>query len=256
MRKKLFKKSAFYGSLLSVLIIVFSSSGLWAQDVNHFLTMLDSDKPKQRIDAAKQITRSGLTDPILFDTIQEKLLSGFTQDTMNFTHIDEMAWLCKALASSGNDDYAGTLKQVAQKTSSEKLRRHARSSLDQIPIHARRNKMLQSVVEMDSNLTPEEQKRIAMIQSQDPVLMRDAAKMTYRNPMTGEAVTNAISEVLLDNIGSKSAGNRTMTDALAWMCKALGRSGNSKYRSVLTEVIENSTSEKLKKHARKSLSML
>ncbi len=42
-------------------------------------------------------------------------------------------------------------------------------------------------------------------------------------------------------------------DALAWACKLLGLSGTPRYRTVLEHTIENSSSRKLKKYAKKAL---
>jgi len=86
-------------------------------------------------------------------------------------------------------------------------------------------------------------------------MMRDAAKITSRNPFSGDAVTDAISEELLKACTSASS-SRTMIDALSWMCKALGASGNAKYKATLNQVIETGTSSKLKNYAKKSLGML
>jgi len=97
-------------------------------EVNKFTTMLESDSLKTRIDAAKQITRSGLTDPGLFNIIQEKLLTG-SAHLSNSKHVDEMSWMCKALASSGNMEYLETLTNIGATSTSEKLKHYARKSL-------------------------------------------------------------------------------------------------------------------------------
>jgi hypothetical protein len=53
-----------------------------------------------------------------------------------------------------------------------------------------------------------------------------------------------------------SMDDQHFTDALAWMCKALGASHMSVYRATLTEVIEKSHSMKLQRHAKESLKKL
>lgn len=225
------------------------------EDAQRYIEMLKSERTKTRIDTAKYITRSGLTEPVLFESIKTKLLTGYTHNQTNPKHMDEMAWYCKALASSGNLDYADTLREVARTTTSEKLQRHCLNSIDQISVYAKRNKTMQTGVVQDNNLSSEENKMIAMIRSGDPQMMRDAAKVTTRNPFAGDAVTDAISEALLKAV-PKISGNRTMIDALSWMCNALGASGNAKYKEVLNQVIETGTSTKLKKYAKKSQEML
>lgn len=226
-----------------------------AEDSQRYMEMLKSESINTRIDAAKYITRSELTDPVLFETVKTILLNGYTHEQNNAKHMDEMAWYCKALASSGNMDYADTLREVARTTTSEKLKRHCRNSIDQISVHAERNKTIQAGIAQDNNLSAKENKMIAMVRSGEHQMMRDAAKITSRDPFPGDAVTDAISEELLKACTSTS-GNKTMIDALSWMCKALGASGNAKYRATLNQVIETSTSSKLKKYAKQSLGML
>ena len=210
---------------------------------------------KERKNAAKRISRSDLTDPELFDMINDMILKGYTGNALNAHLMDEIAWLCKALSSSGDTAYAATLKQVADGTTSAKLKRHAINSLERLNRKAKKNQILNTGFETDSTLSEREKELIAMVRSQDPVLIRNASKIFYRDPLRGEAVTDAISEVLLDNLNT-STDDKLMTDALAWMCKALGNSGKTKYRATLTEVIEKTTSGKLKKYAKQSIRSL
>ena len=161
---------------------------------NTFITMIESNNAKTRIDAAKQITRSGLTDPELFNRIQEKLLKEFTLNPGNSTHIDEMAWMCKALASSGNDQYIETLRKISQTAASEKLKRYARQSIEQIAVHADRNRLIADEKNLDDSLSPQVNQYINMLRSDDPVLKRDAAKFIYRNHFTEEKLFDVISD--------------------------------------------------------------
>ncbi len=255
MRQAFVKKSIFFGCLFS-LVILLASASAQSMDADYFMKQLSSDSMRQRTDAAKRITRSGLTDPKLFDYIQELLLKGYTGSPLDTDLMDEMAWFCKALASSGDASYAVTLSQVAGNTSSSKLKRHATKSLEQLDVYAKRNQSMNADLGTDDTLSAEEKKLIAMVRSQDAVLIRDASKITYRNPLPGDAVTDAISEVLLKTYGNTSTNSRTMNDALAWMCNAVGNSGKTKSKATLTEVIEKTTSEKLRKYAKKSIRLL
>ncbi|MEA2059522.1 MAG: hypothetical protein U9P10_03155 [Thermodesulfobacteriota bacterium] len=226
-----------------------------AEDAKRYMEMLKSERIKTRIDSAKYITRSGLIDPLLFETIKNKLLTGYIHNQTNPKHMDEMAWYCKALASSGNMAYSDTLREVARTTANEKLKRHCLNSIDQISVHAKRNKIIKAGFAKDNSLSSEENKMIAMFRSKDPLMMRDAAKITSRNPFPGEAVTDVISEELL-KLYNQNSGNKIMIDALSWMCKALGASGNPKYKETLNQVIQTGKSNKLKKYAKKSIRML
>ena len=47
-----------------------------SSEVDEYITMLKSDNMEQRINAAKRITRSGLTDSKLFDLIRDNPMPG------------------------------------------------------------------------------------------------------------------------------------------------------------------------------------
>ncbi len=258
MKTTMLKQTIFFLGIMGILL-----SGLpaaWASDrtaeVNTFITMLESDSLKTRIDAAKQITRSGLTDPGLFNMIQEKLLTESTQNLGNSKHVDEMSWMCKALASSGNMEYLETLTNIGTTSPSKKLKRYAKQSAEQLSVHAERNRLLADETNMDPSLSPEVNRYIIMLKSNDPVLKRDASKSIYRSHFTEEKLYDVVSDELLKGYPLTSSRDRNYSDSMAWMCKALGASGMTKYKSTLTEVLEKCTSEKLKKYARQSLGNL
>jgi len=50
--------------------------------------------------------------------------------------------------------------------------------------------------------------------------------------------------------------DRHHVDAMAWLCKILGASGQTKYKATLKKVAQEASSSKLKKYAKKSLSKL
>lgn len=98
------------------------------------------------------------------------------------------------------------------------------------------------------------ERNIDMLTQGGPVSIRDASKNIYRSRETDTYVLDVLAEVVLKN----SSGNlgQTMTDAIAWGCKALGQSGNPRYRTTLEQVIAQSSSSKLRKYAQQSLGLL
>ena len=72
--------------------------------------MLKSDLMKVKKKAAQIITRRAYTDQDLYEVVNEELLKGYP--TASDKSIDTMAWLCKALGTSGNEKYKETLQKV------------------------------------------------------------------------------------------------------------------------------------------------
>lgn len=106
-----------------------------------------------------------------------------------------------------------------------------------------------------SNLTEKQKKYIRMLQSQSSRQYKDAAKRIMRSRTTDTVLYDAVEKALLENF-RKSSADRHHIDAMAWLCKALGASGNKKYRSTLNLVATQSNSRKLNGYAQKSLNKL
>lgn len=101
-------------------------------DVDKYIQMLGSTSLKTRLDAAKFISRSGITDSRLYAIINEKLLTELNTKGLNKDHIDEMSWMCKALAASGMTEYKQTLREIIENSSSMKLQKYAKQSLGKL----------------------------------------------------------------------------------------------------------------------------
>ncbi|MBI9089298.1 MAG: hypothetical protein JEZ12_08780 [Desulfobacterium sp.] len=225
-------------------------------EIQKFLTMLESSSQKHRIDAAKLITRSGLSDPGLFNVINTHLLSEYNLHPTNQDHIDEMAWMCKALASSGVLEYKTTLEKIALTASSTKLKRYAQQSLDLVDENAENNRIMRNSSTSDSGLSPEINKYIGMLQSQKQKLKKDAAKSIFRGNYTEEKLFDVVHEELLSDYKNLSLNDRNGIDTMAWLCKALGSSGNKKYSKTLEQIVKETESQTLKRYAKKGLEML
>jgi hypothetical protein len=101
--------------------------------------------------------------------------------------------------------------------------------------------------------TDGEQRTIEMLVRGGPESQRDAAQNLHNGGAQNTEVLDVAAEVLLQ---SYRRPGFVEVDATAWLCKALGASGNDRYRGVLTEVASNSAERKVKKHASQALEML
>jgi hypothetical protein len=72
------------------------------------------------------------------------------------------------------------------------------------------------------------------------VSLRDVAQSIYNTGNTNTEVLDVQAETLLERY-QRAGEDRDAVDAVSWMCRALGASGNSRYRPVL-ERIENDKS--------------
>lgn len=248
-----------WGSLLAVVIIalsIFPSTVYSAEDrtteIENLLGLFNSKSSIQRIKAAKLITQSGISDRRLFDPINQYLLDNYKPEATGAAEVDELAWLCKALASSGKNEYLPTLKKIADTTKSNKLERYATQSITLINEYAERIRIMSDDKYASKGYYAETSRLINMLQSENVFLKKNAAKKIYRATTVENVLYEIIEEELLKGFSTK----RKDSDLLAWLCKALGTSGDQKYIATLEKVIRESTNSRLKIYAKQSLDML
>jgi TolB-like protein len=78
------------------------------------------------------------------------------------------------------------------------------------------------------------------------------AKYLVRYYNTDPQLLKVAEEELLANYQLKER-SRDFAEAMAWLCNALGRSGNAQYKETLAEVAQNANNRKLKSYAKKNL---
>jgi len=222
------------------------------QEINDYIQTIQDGVLSHQILVAKKITRSGLTDAPLFDLLEKELLEGYPVASGS-DPIDYMSWLCKALASSGQERYKATLEQVAAKSTSPKLQRYAKQSLSMIEEYAARSAIINQSSEAMSDKDPAVVQLINMLSSDSLELKRDAAKKITRNTYKDMDLFETVNRELLE--GYAAASDSLSLDTMAWLCKALGASGNPKYKETLLKV-RDSGSPKLHKYAGKGYDML
>jgi hypothetical protein len=98
-------------------------------------------------------------------------------------------------------------------------------------------------------------KYVNLLRSGNPRNKADAGKLIVREGIKDTAVLDVAEAELLKGYLS-SGDDRAAVDAMAWLCKALGASGNGKYRATLQTVAAKAPHSKLQKHARQSLEQL
>ncbi len=110
-------------------------------------------------------------------------------------------------------------------------------------------------IEAPADLSPEEKRYAQMLVSNSPANIRIAAKNIYYRYSYNTYLTNLAEQSLLENYDIGSAG-KIHIDAMAWLCKALAQSGDTRFVATLSTVAETSSNRKLRGYAEKSLRRL
>ena len=83
--------------------------------------------------------------------------------------------------------------------------------------------------------------------------LRRASQSIYHNGLRERVVLDVLAEKLLKTYNDTS---QIGVDALAWACKALGQSGDIRYRNVLKTVNKKAKHSKVRKYAKQSLNTM
>jgi hypothetical protein len=215
---------------------------------------LSSGSSAHRVKTAKLITQAGIVDQALYEQVAALLKAGYADGTGS-DHVDEMSWLCKALAASGDPKYIPLLEEIADKAPSFKLTHYAEQSIDLIEEYASRIRILNSTETWDDDLSDEENRLVNMLNSDKIQLKRDAAKTVVRRISVHEKVYEAVAAELQKMLAEGRTSSQDI-DTMAWMCKALAASGDRKYAETLKQVHDGTTSVKLKTYASKALKQI
>ena len=96
---------------------------------------------------------------------------------------------------------------------------------------------------------------ITMLRSGNLRSKTDAGKLIVREGVKDTAVLDVVEQELLKGYLA-SGDDRAAVEAMSWLCKALGASGNGKYRGSLQTVAQKAPHRKLQKYAEQSLGQL
>ena len=120
------------------------------------------------------------------------------------------------------------------------------------PITATAKKKAVSAQSKTSSLSPEIQSYLSLLEGSDTRQSRWAAKMLYKVYPYEHEMLDQVNKVLLRGYNA-NLKDKQHVDAMAWLCKILGRSGQNKYMATVQEVIDRTRNDKIKKHAKKSI---
>jgi hypothetical protein len=95
-----------------------------------------------------------------------------------------------------------------------------------------------------------EQRFVDRLAKGGPDTIRDVAETLFQSGNTNPEVLDVAAEVLLSRY--QRANDRGTSDAMAWLCRALGGSGNNRYKAALDEVADKGENRKLQGHCEKA----
>lgn len=93
---------------------------------------------------------------------------------------------------------------------------------------------------------------IDKLKSNNPGTIRKAAKIFYQEETLETETLDIVATVIWKY---RNTDDRIMADAIAWLCKVVGKSKNSRYQTLISEVSKISENSKIERYAEKQLDL-
>lgn len=228
-------------------LITFSASAV--SEAESYLNAFESSAISLRKDKAELIVYSGITDDAVFDKIEKLLLQDFNQNTRSGAWVDYVAWMTKALASSGNEKYRQTIEKIITEANNGKVKKYGRIALKMLDQYKQWKPLLNKDTDIKFD-DPMHKYYYNMLRSNDFELMAIGGKRVFWEKIYKRELVDALNEAILKNY-NKVPNDGDLIDGFAWMIRALGNAGAGadKYKNTLREVAENANNRKIKKYA-------
>jgi len=105
-----------------------SFDGKLSDDANRAINMIRSNDFNLKELGSKRVYYGRLGEEPIFEILASEVRANYA--SANASNNDEIAWMVKALASSGNEKYRPVVQEVADKTTHTRVAWHARSALE------------------------------------------------------------------------------------------------------------------------------
>lgn len=235
----------------SVLLLLIFSLPLAAFDsvdeqIDSYLAILGGGDHLARIQMLKRLQWSGISDPRLYDAIEELPLREIGLAKPNRPELDDITHRIRALGYSGNEKYRPTLERLGREAANKKIRNHARKALQQLGQFKTWNEKIAQSDIATSGKSTEVATYMRMLNTNDVMVQRLAARATFHERRMDKDLLDLTAAKLRGLYAQPGLGGQAL-DTAAWFVKALGMSGN--YTDLLIEVNQATPYKKLKKYS-------
>lgn len=220
------------------------------EQIDHYLEVLARGGNDQKIQMLKGLQWSGISDPRLFDPVAEQVESRYLEGNLNKPEIQLIAHQIRALGYSGNDKYNDLLRRVESDAADKRFRKHAKKALIELDQFSLWNMKIRIADAPTEGKSVEIATYMKMLSVDDPAVQRLGARAIYAQRLNDPDLINVAAQQLED-MYNRPGLDKTGQDTAAWLCKAIGQSGNFDHVDLLSRVAAESQYKKVRKHAQK-----
>lgn len=218
-----------------------------AEDIEAYVRIFSGDASLHS-DASDTLAWKGLSDPRLFDVIEQRLLVDAKAARNDRQEKNRVARYLRDLGFSGQSKYIPTIKQFV---SDDVYERYAKAALEDLPDYQRWNPIIANRATFDPKFSDDTNRVLNMLRADDLMLKRLGAKRVFFKHREPEVLELLAQELKANH----HKADRSTADAVAWMVKALGQPLLAKYKPLIEEVAASAREDKVIKHANKVLEL-
>jgi len=218
------------------------------EQIASYLEIFKSGSYPASFEMLERLQWSGLSDPRLFDTFESLVLEKYKNASFNKNERNLVGYSIRSLGYSGNPKYRATLEEVKKNASASRLRGYAKRALSDMDHFELWHKKINSSDFRVVDKPVEIGMYMKMLSVDDPFVQRLAARAIFHERQTDPELL-AMAAENLENQYLQSGLDGEAQDTAAWLCKAIGQSGQAEYTALLRKIADETPYKKIRKYA-------
>ena len=199
--------------------------------IDKYIKIFTNGTSMQQRSAVKEFPYTGLSDPKLFDLVEQRLIEIYPTATSK-NEMETASWLAKGLAYSGQEKYRATLQQIATEAKSSKVRKYAAKALIDLDRFIAWNPVINDTSTENPEISERYNQYANMLRSNIYELKRVGAKKVFYERITNEYLIDIVQQQIEENY-QVITKDKLQIDTLSWLCKGLAATTLPQYISTV-----------------------
>jgi hypothetical protein len=227
-------KNLFYRGLLLLGLYhgIAAFAGAEQQEIDQYINILNTASWKEQEAVCSELQWSGISDTRLYDVIEAKLLGLLPSAAADKKSLDIVSWYSRALGTSGQDKYLGTLQQVAS-APHIKLKRYGQVGVELLADYKKWNPIISNTKNHRADKSLRINRFLNMLQSDEWGLKRIATKRINYENISDPDVLAALNTEILQNYMAVTGDD---IDTMEWMIRTLAEVGAPRYLETMQQI--------------------
>ena len=226
-------------------------------EIKYYSDIFSEDDFQNFKEQYDKLSYSGISSPIVFDQIAEKLKAN--KNAKEKKLVESTAWLIKILSTSGNEKYRGLLVDIRKNADSGKLKRYARNYLSRLDKYVEWNAIISKGLVDAPDGQLEEFRTVNVMYVYDKEFYSPLVKQikeVYNEKTFKTEVVAAIVRRTEIEVAREAKLDTKQHETLAWLVKTIGQTKDERHKPFLKKVYYESKIGKVRRYTRGAIKKL